>query len=120
MKITDLIKQGDDYFNRHQLAGDPDWQSLHATTPDDTEPDEDAPDAPEDESNSADTAEWLDALGEDLRPLGLALERAMMAGDEPAMRAAVRKISVTMPEFANSTAMEDLLEKSFITALITE
>ena len=57
------------------------------------------------------------ALSEDLQPLGEALAGALQAGDEAAMRAALKKISARMPEFMQSAALEDALGKDFLTAL---
>ncbi|MDP3850107.1 MAG: DUF935 family protein [Luteolibacter sp.] len=58
------------------------------------------------------------ALASDLQPLGDALFSAMHAGDEAAMRAALKKISQDMPDFLASAELEDVLGKEFLTALI--
>lgn len=57
------------------------------------------------------------ALAEDLRPLGDALFAAANAGDIAAVKAALRKISETMPEFMESSALADVLGEEFLTAL---
>jgi phage gp29-like protein len=59
----------------------------------------------------------LAAMRADLRPLGEALERAMAAGDQPAMTAALRKISAEMPDFLASSELEEALGREFIQAL---
>ena len=51
----------------------------------------------------------LAALSADLQPLGKALAGALQAGDLPAMRAALRKISAEMPDFLETPAFADLL-----------
>jgi phage gp29-like protein len=60
---------------------------------------------------------WMDALREDLQPLGRALAGAMQAGDGAAMRAAARKISEGMPEFLASDALADALGDEMAAAL---
>ena len=58
------------------------------------------------------------ALSENLQPLGKALSVALHAGDEVAMRAALRKISAQMPEFVSSSpALAAIMEGEFIAAL---
>lgn len=70
------------------------------------------------EDSSGDSeSPWAAALATDLQPLGKALEAAMQAGDEAAMHAALRKISEQMPEFLNSSALEEALTSEFIQAL---
>ena len=54
-------------------------------------------------------APLLAALSADLQPLGKALAGALQAGDLPAMRAALRKISAEMPDFLETPAFADLL-----------
>ena len=69
-----------------------------------------------DEKPVADAA-LLEALSEDLRPLGDALFAAMGAGDMAAMKAALRKISKDMPEFLESSALADAMGAELLTAL---
>jgi len=66
------------------------------------------------------TMRLTDALSADLQPLGKALADAARAGDLPAMQAALRKISESMPEFIQSEAMEDLMADEMISALLGE
>lgn len=66
---------------------------------------------------AAQTPKWMDALREDLKPLGKALEGALKAGDEAAMRGALRKIAVGMPEFMESQALADTLTEDFLKTL---
>ncbi len=79
-------------------------------------------DARQDLANAADDSlpAWQAALSADLQPLGRALEAAMNAGDEPAVRAALRKISATMPDFLKTTGLEEALAKQFTQALTDE
>jgi hypothetical protein len=58
------------------------------------------------------------ALSEDLQPLGEALAGALQTGDEPAFQAALKKISAAMPEFLESSAMEDLLADEMVRAFV--
>lgn len=119
--IEELMKSGDELMERVQLAGEPDWQAEAANIPDDAYPEEDGGPSirnrmEEPEPNiemSAITA----ALNADLQPLGKALAGALQAGDEAAMRAALKKISKNMPDFLQSAALEDALGKEFLTAL---
>jgi hypothetical protein len=60
------------------------------------------------------------ALSADLQPLGEALAGAMQAGDEAAMRGALKKISARMPEFLNSPELEALMATEFTQALTQE
>lgn len=60
------------------------------------------------------------ALSSDLQPLGTALAGALQAGDEAAMRAALKKISKDMPEFLESEAMEELLADEMMRAFLGE
>jgi len=57
------------------------------------------------------------ALAQDLQPLGKAMDEAMNAGDLPAMRAALQKISARMPDFltgdATAGAMAVLMAEAF-------
>jgi hypothetical protein len=75
-------------------------------------------------ANSADPSPtppaWLAAFGDDMKPLGQALESAMTAGDEPAMRAALKKISNRMPDFMATDGMEAALQQQFTAALADE
>jgi hypothetical protein len=63
---------------------------------------------------------YLSALTTDLQPLGDALWLAHEAGDLPAMRAALSRISERMPEFLESPALEEALTAEFLTALTTD
>jgi len=60
---------------------------------------------------------WLAALSADLQPLGQALESAMNAGDEPAMRAALKKLSARMPDFLQATGLEAAIQAQLTQAL---
>lgn len=73
---------------------------------------------PEEEAaaNEKDDA-FTAALSADLQPLGKALEAAMAAGDEAAMKAALRKISKDMPDFLESSALADAMGAELLTAL---
>jgi phage gp29-like protein len=75
-------------------------------------------------ANSADPAPtppaWLAAFSEDMKPLGKALESAMTAGDDSAMRAALKKISTRMPDFMATEGMEAALQQQFTAALADE
>lgn len=58
------------------------------------------------------------ALAKDMQPLGDALFAAYQTGDLVAMRAALKKISASMPDLAgDSAALADALAKTFSTAL---
>ena len=72
------------------------------------------------ESDPSDSPPWLSALTTDLQPLGRALESAMQAGDDAAMRAALKKISDKMPDFLTATNLEDNLAAAFAAALTDE
>ena len=63
---------------------------------------------------------WMKALSADLQPLGKALESAMRAGDDSAMRAALKKISATMPEFMASAKFESAIQDQLLSALTDE
>jgi hypothetical protein len=63
---------------------------------------------------------WMKALSADLQPLGKALERAMQSGDDSAMRAALKKISATMPEFMASAKFESAIQDQLLSALTDE
>ena len=67
--------------------------------------------------NEATRPAFMDALSADLKPLGAALEGAMNAGDESAMRAALKKISAQMPDFMETTGMEAYLTETLTSAL---
>jgi phage gp29-like protein len=67
-----------------------------------------------------DSPPWLSALTTDLQPLGRALESAMNAGDEAAMRAALKKISDKLPDFLTATNLEDNLSAAFAADLTEE
>jgi hypothetical protein len=69
---------------------------------------------------SSEPPAWLAAMADDLQPLGKALESAMAAGDDSAMRAALKKISADMPDFMASPGLETALAKQFTQALTTE
>ncbi|BCU75995.1 DUF935 family protein [Luteolibacter sp. LG18] len=58
------------------------------------------------------------ALSADLQPLGEALAGALAAGDEAAMRAALKKISADMPDFLQSPELEAALGEELAAALI--
>lgn len=73
--------------------------------------------AASDPSDPADPSDLSAALAEDLRPLGLALEASLAAGDMPAMRAALQKITARMPDFLNSPTLTALFERDFSSAL---
>lgn len=60
------------------------------------------------------------ALSTDMQPIGKALADAMHAGDGPAFTAALKKVSARMPEFLQSSAMEELMASEFVKALTTE
>jgi hypothetical protein len=56
-----------------------------------------------------------------LQPLGDALAGALEAGDLPAMQAALKKISATMPELAGDAAnLSEVLAGQFADAYLTE
>jgi phage gp29-like protein len=59
------------------------------------------------------------ALSADLQPLGMALAGALQEGDEAAFQAAIKKISARMPEFLESTAMEELMASEMVQAFTT-
>ena len=63
---------------------------------------------------------WLAAFSDDMKPLGQALESAMTAGDDSAMRAALRKISARMPDFMATEGFEAYLQDQFTAALTEE
>jgi hypothetical protein len=115
MKLEDLMKQGDEFLSTRLMPSEPDWQSLHTETPDDTMPGEGPnEDDVEDPIANRDAVPhsapaWMDALSEDLQPLGKALEGAMNAGDEAAVRGALKKLSERMPEFIETPMFEDYL-----------
>jgi hypothetical protein len=119
------METGDELIERHLFPSDPRWQSLHDETPDDAFPAEE--EGGEDIANreGEDATEDLatrltGALSLDLQPLGKALAGALQAGDEAAMTAALRKISARMPEFLESTALEEALGEEFVKALSGE
>lgn len=62
----------------------------------------------------------LYALSEDLQPLGEALAGALQSNDEPAMAAALRKISKTMPEFLEAPELTRFLTAEMIQQLTTD
>ncbi len=57
------------------------------------------------------------SLAADLQPLGDALFAAFNAGDEAAMKAALKKISKDMPDFLESTALAEAMGVELLTAL---
>lgn len=62
-----------------------------------------------------------DALAADMKPLGDALYAASQAGDEAAMRAALRKIAKDMPELAGDAEnLADVMADQFTAALMGE
>jgi phage gp29-like protein len=61
---------------------------------------------------------WLDALADDMQPLGKALAAAMQAGDDEAVKAALRKLSATLPEFLETPGLEEWMGKAMASALI--
>ena len=74
--------------------------------------------APMAAANAApDAPAWIAAMEQDLQPLGMALDLAMREGDDTAMRAALAKISASMPDFLASTHFADSLDKEFSAAL---
>jgi hypothetical protein len=60
------------------------------------------------------------ALSADLQPLGEALAGALQAGDEAAFRAALKKITARMPDFLETSALEEAMQGEFIKALTEE
>lgn len=60
------------------------------------------------------------ALSADMQPLGDALAGALQAGDEAAMRAALRKISERMPDFLSSAALEEAIGAELLQSLLDE
>ena len=60
------------------------------------------------------------ALNEDLRPIGEALEKAMNAGDMPAMKAALKRIARDMPDFLESAALSEALGTDLLKALTND
>jgi hypothetical protein len=63
---------------------------------------------------------WLDALADDMQLLGKALSDAMNAGDEAAVKGALRKLSIRLPEFMETPGLEEWLEGEMVTALTGE
>jgi phage gp29-like protein len=72
------------------------------------------------DSATDDPPAWLAAFSGDMKPLGQALESAMAAGDDAAMRAALKKISARMPDLMETAGFEAYLEDQFIAALAGE
>ena len=65
-----------------------------------------------------DRPEWLDALAADMQPLGKALAGAMRAGDDEAVKAALRKISETMPAMLDTPGLDEWMETAMAAALL--
>ncbi len=61
------------------------------------------------EDPAAAVAQLRSALAKDLQPLGAALEGALQAGDEAAFKAALKKISASLPELAMGHDLADAL-----------
>lgn len=57
------------------------------------------------------------ALASDMQPLGDALYAALQSGDQPAMNAALKKISSSMPDFLDSPELTKLLATQFSESL---
>lgn len=74
---------------------------------------------PTDENPTAEVG-WMNALGADMRPLCDALNGAMQAGDGPAVKAALKKISNDLPDYLETPELEALLESDFVKALTGE
>lgn len=71
------------------------------------------------ESVEPDLSSLVQALREDLKPLGKALASAMASRDLPAMQAALRKISKGMPEIAgDATALGKELSVRYASAFL--
>jgi hypothetical protein len=64
--------------------------------------------------------EWVDALQSDLQPLGKALASAMQAGDDAAVRGALKKLSARLPDFLNTPGLETWLEGKLTESLTEE